>query len=301
MTHESENDDLALKTALYPVLPLRDVVVYPHMVIPLFVGRDKSIKALEAAMETGKQIMLVAQKNASMDEPGVDDIYRIGTLSTILQLLKLPDGTVKVLVEGVERARMVEFVESGELEVLTKVPFQAIILRFMGWIEIIGIVGFLAQLPVSLMAVILDWELRWYIVTDRSLRIREGVRKVSEMTMTFDNVQEVSIRQGPVERLFGISNLRVRTAGGGGRANHHEAEGEEKSGHIGYFRGVDNAPAIRDLILERLKRLRDSGLGDLDQPEADFDAAVTTQHSAVLVAARELLEEARALRRTVGS
>jgi len=114
MTPESENDDLAMKTALYPVLPLRDVVVYPHMVIPLFVGRDKSIKALEAAMETGKQIMLVAQKNASMDEPGIDDIYRIGTLSTILQLLKLPDGTVKVLVEGVERARLVEFVESGD-------------------------------------------------------------------------------------------------------------------------------------------------------------------------------------------
>ena len=83
-----------------PVLPLRDVVVYPHMVIPLFVGREKSIKALEAAMENDKQIFLGAQKTASQDDPTESDIYTVGTLSTILQLLKLPDGTIKVLVEG---------------------------------------------------------------------------------------------------------------------------------------------------------------------------------------------------------
>ena len=98
-----------------PLLPLRDVVVYPHMVIPLFVGREKSIAALEAAMAADKQIMLVAQRNASDDDPGVDDIYRVGTVSTILQLLKLPDGTVKVLVEGGQRAHVVkaEFGEQG--------------------------------------------------------------------------------------------------------------------------------------------------------------------------------------------
>jgi ATP-dependent Lon protease len=92
-----------------PVLPLRDVVVYPYMVIPLFVGRDKSIRALEAAMEDDKQVLLVAQKSASLDEPGTDDLYRIGTLANILQLLKLPDGTIKVLVEGSERARILHF------------------------------------------------------------------------------------------------------------------------------------------------------------------------------------------------
>ena len=86
------------------VLPLRDVVVYPHMVIPLFVGRDKSIQALDQAMQTGKQILLVAQKQADVDEPGEADLYRLGTMATILQLLKLPDGTVKVLVEGGARA-----------------------------------------------------------------------------------------------------------------------------------------------------------------------------------------------------
>jgi len=91
-----------------PVLPLRDVVVYPHMVIPLFVGRDRSIKALDHAMQVGKQIVLVAQKQADVDEPSVGDIYEVGTLATILQLLKLPDGTVKVLVEGGQRVALKE-------------------------------------------------------------------------------------------------------------------------------------------------------------------------------------------------
>ncbi len=100
-----------------PVLPLRDVVVYPHMVIPLFVGREKSIKALEAAMENDKQILLVAQKSAAEDDPNMDDLYRIGTISSILQLLKLPDGTVKVLVEGNRRARIVTYL--GEEEYFT--------------------------------------------------------------------------------------------------------------------------------------------------------------------------------------
>ncbi|MBV6422306.1 MAG: Lon protease [Steroidobacteraceae bacterium] len=96
-----------------PVLPLRDVVVYPHMVIPLFVGREKSIQALDVAMKADKRIMLVAQKQADIDDPKADDLYRIGTVATILQLLKLPDGTVKVLVEGVDRAH-IERIHAGE-------------------------------------------------------------------------------------------------------------------------------------------------------------------------------------------
>ena len=97
-----------------PILPLRDVVVYPHMVIPLFVGREKSIQALEAAMDNDKQILLVAQKSAAQDEPTEEDLYQIGTVSSILQLLKLPDGTVKVLVEGNKRARIINFLEEEE-------------------------------------------------------------------------------------------------------------------------------------------------------------------------------------------
>ena len=92
-----------------PLLPLRDVAVFPHMVIPLFVGRPKSIKALETAMESGKSILLVAQKSAAKDEPSPDDLYTIGTVATILQMLKLPDGTVKVLVEGNQRAKVIEY------------------------------------------------------------------------------------------------------------------------------------------------------------------------------------------------
>ena len=97
---------------LFPVLPLRDIVVFPHMIVPLFVGREKSVRALEDVMKDDKQILLVAQKNAADDDPGPDDIYEIGTVSTVLQLLKLPDGTVKVLVEGIQRARIEEFTET---------------------------------------------------------------------------------------------------------------------------------------------------------------------------------------------
>ncbi|MBK1726695.1 endopeptidase La [Halorhodospira neutriphila] len=97
-----------------PVLPLRDVVVYPHMVIPLFVGRERSIHALESAMENDKRIFLVAQRSAEVDDPGGDDLYAYGTVASILQMLKLPDGTVKVLVEGSERAQLVELADSGE-------------------------------------------------------------------------------------------------------------------------------------------------------------------------------------------
>jgi ATP-dependent Lon protease len=108
----------AAESRVLPLLPLRDVVVFPHMVIPLFVGRPKSIKALEAAMEEGKNVVLVAQKSAAKDEPNPEDLYDVGTVSTILQMLKLPDGTVKVLVEGVQRARI-------EKVLTDKVNFEA--------------------------------------------------------------------------------------------------------------------------------------------------------------------------------
>lgn len=111
--------------AALPVLPLRDVVVYPHMVIPLFVGREKSILALDQAMRSGKQILLVAQKQADVDDPGAQDLYRLGTVATILQLLKLPDGTVKVLVEGAERAKIEKLV-TGQYFSADTSPFKDI-------------------------------------------------------------------------------------------------------------------------------------------------------------------------------
>ena len=110
-THEM--NDVDAKDNLIPVLPLRDVVVYPHMVIPLFVGRQRSIDALDVAMKDNKQILLVAQKEAEVDEPEFTDLYEIGTLANILQLLKLPDGTVKVLVEGIQRSKVLIYKETG--------------------------------------------------------------------------------------------------------------------------------------------------------------------------------------------
>ncbi|WP_028880125.1 endopeptidase La [Terasakiella pusilla] len=105
---ENEND------GTYPVLPLRDIVVFPHMIVPLFVGREKSVRALEDVMKEDKQILLVAQKNATDDDPNAEDIYDVGTVSTVLQLLKLPDGTVKVLVEGGRRARIDEYTKTDD-------------------------------------------------------------------------------------------------------------------------------------------------------------------------------------------
>src|ERR1700756_5938956 len=99
----------AARGALYPVLPLRHIVVFPHMIVPLFVGREKSVRALEDVMKDDKQILLAAQKNKDDDNPQAADIHRVGTLASVLQLLKLPDGTVKVLVEGVARATIEEY------------------------------------------------------------------------------------------------------------------------------------------------------------------------------------------------
>ncbi|OWJ67984.1 endopeptidase La [Inquilinus limosus] len=102
------------KDTLYPVLPLRDIVVFPHMIVPLFVGREKSVRALEDVMKEDKQILLVTQRNASQDDPSPEEIFDVGTIGTVLQLLKLPDGTVKVLVEGVQRARITRYADNPD-------------------------------------------------------------------------------------------------------------------------------------------------------------------------------------------
>lgn len=125
----------------------------------------------------------------------------------------------------------------------------------------------------------LDYELRWYKVTDRSLRIREGVWFVREMTMSFANIQNISIAQGPIQKLFGVSDVMVQSAGGGGGAE------QGRSLHVGYFRGIADAPRVRDLMLERLRKHRDAGLGDGDERTVTMEDAL-----------REVRDEARALR-----
>src|ERR1700712_249147 len=111
MTTDNKRSVGSTSDELYPVLPLRDIVVFPHMIVPLFVGREKSIRALEEVMRVDKQILLATQQNPSDDDPSPDAIYPIGTLASVLQLLKLPDGTVKVLVEGIARAEIDRYTE----------------------------------------------------------------------------------------------------------------------------------------------------------------------------------------------
>ena len=166
-------------------------------------------------------------------------------------------------------------------------------------IEILGLVFLIVQLPVTYMMVRLDYEMRWYIVTDRSMRIREGITSIREMTMTFANIQNLTIRQGPLQRLLKISDVRVRTAGGGSGDQDDENEDKGGSMHVGYFRGVDHAHEIRDSILDRLKLLKDAGLGDPDDHVMARETTTPPVGADALAAARDLLGEARALRRSL--
>jgi hypothetical protein len=167
--------------------------------------------------------------------------------------------------------------------------------------ELAGIAFFLVQLPFTFAAVRLDWELRWYIVTDRSLRIRAGLWSLQESTMSFANLQQVEVTQGPLQRLLGIADVRVQSAGGGG-GGHGKGQEMGDSLHTGVFHGVDNAHEIRDLILERLRHFRQAGLGDPDDQhggamsEAPAPAAAAGE---ALAAAQEVLAEARALRAAI--
>jgi len=146
---------------------------------------------------------------------------------------------------------------------------------------------------VFLLAVLrLNFEKRWYVVTDRSLRIREGVTTVREMTVNFANIQNISISQGPLQRMLQIADLRVDTAGGGS----HQGKERSENLHTAWFRGIDNANEVRELIQQRLRRLKDSGLGDLEEnaPSAKFEFS-----EAMLAAMREVRTEAAALRQAV--
>ena len=160
-------------------------------------------------------------------------------------------------------------------------------------LKILGLVIYLIQLPLTYAVRRLDYEMRWYMVTDRSLRIRHGIWKVSEATMSFANLQQVEVAQGPVQRLLGLADVKVQSAGGGGGDKPHE-HGEDM--HLGLFHSVTNAPEIRDLILERLRRFRETGLGDPDESTRPAPVASANEPADTLAAAQELLAEARALR-----
>ena len=172
-------------------------------------------------------------------------------------------------------------------------------------LKIIFFFVYLGQAAVTYAILRLDYEQRWYIVTDRSLRIRSGLWSVQEMTMSFANLQQVALSQGPLQRFLGISDVRVQSAGGGGGGTHGQ-KGQDASLHTGVFHGVENAKEIRDLILERLRLFRETGLGDPDEAipaTQPHPTAATTDsvEASTLVAARELITEARALRHAADS
>ncbi|MBX9602217.1 MAG: PH domain-containing protein [Bryobacteraceae bacterium] len=173
--------------------------------------------------------------------------------------------------------------------------FSAAILRKLpAWVaalwaslEVLAILSFAAGLLFTYLVQRLNYELRWYIVTDRSLRIRSGIWSVEEITMTFANIQDLRVTAGPVQGWLGIADLQVRSAGGGGK----NEMGVDP--HAAYFHGVENAESIRDLIIERLRRYRDAGLGDPDSRERP------TPESSPEAAAARVLSEVRALRQVL--
>ena len=164
------------------------------------------------------------------------------------------------------------------------------------------ILFFLVGRLFSGLLVKLDFEKRWYLVTDRSLRLREGILNVREMTITFANIQNISISQGPIQRALGIADLRVDTAGGS-TSKRREDKGKPESLHTAFFRGVDNANAIRELIQTRLRELKDSGLGDHEEAVRVNQPARATYPSmhSLLPVLREVAAEASALRKVASA
>lgn len=167
--------------------------------------------------------------------------------------------------------------------------------RFTGWgvLELIAWIVFIVQLPITFMIVRLDFEMRWYLLADRSLRIREGILVMREKTMSYANIQNISIQRNPLQRVFGLATVEVRAAGGGSGGT-EPGKGSGSDTHEAKFDGVDNADEIRQILRDRIRRHRDSGLGDPDDVHDTEDDHV--DESPTLIAARNLLEEARALR-----
>lgn len=183
---------------------------------------------------------------------------------------------------------------------------RSVFLRFSGvllpliWVfEIGGLVAFVAQIFLTYAIVRLEFEQHWYIVTDRSLRIRTGILRIEESTMSFANVQQVEIQQGPVQRLLGLADVCVRSAGGGEGAPGGKGPGVEASLHMGVFEGVTNAEEIRNLILARLRAFRESGLGDPDELHAPVPRLTASGSLSSAEAAAQALEAARELRSAI--
>jgi uncharacterized membrane protein YdbT with pleckstrin-like domain len=175
------------------------------------------------------------------------------------------------------------------LDTLARTELPRVVIQILRGLEIAGIVLYLVQAVFAWTVMRLDYELRWYMVSDRAIRIREGIATVKEKTIALANIQNLGIRQGPLQRLLGIADVEVKTAGGGESSSHQKKQVGEPM-HVAYFRGVDNAVEIRDLVREGVRRQRNSGLGDPEERDEH------REDDGVRDAVRLLLDEARALR-----
>ena len=242
---------------------------------------------------------------------GEVEIARQASMSTVLVAPAAPAPVVKpapadtspaARAATAARAKRIKRIDFFKQTAEHTTPWMIVIFEI---IEAGTILLFIAQIPVSFAVVRLEFELHWYIVTDRSLRIRTGVLSLQESTMSFANLQQVEVKQGPLQRLLGLADVHVQSAGGGGDYNPHHAHAGD-SLHTGIFHSVDNATEIRDLILARLREFRQAGLGD---PEDHHDQAMvgeppqrsetSASNPDTLAAAREILAEARALRQAL--
>ena len=193
------------------------------------------------------------------------------------------------------RRRRSEARERVATRVFSRMP--AFVMPLFQFFEFIGIALFLIQVLVTYAIVRLEFEQHWYIVTDRSLRIRTGILRLQESTMSFANLQQVEIRQGPLQRFLGLADVCVRSAGGGDPAAGAQGHGQEASLHLGVFEGVANAVEIRDLILERLRIFREAGLGDPEDARVrSRTPAPSASGPSLAEGVQQMLAAARALR-----
>lgn len=239
-------------------------------------------------------------------------------LSAIVWGIKQVSALFGIVLSLVLLGGGLSFVEFGGLEaVLAEVDevrfgplsIEGSVADLVGVIELFAIAAFAVQLVFSAALLKLGWEMRWYMVSDQSLRIREGLLKLDERTMTIANIQNMAVRQGPIQKLFGLADLEVHTAGGGSGGEGANQGKHTDPLHVGRFRGLENAEELRDRIRNALARHRDAGLGDPDEEHDEDDSeadrgvaaageagAASPPEGGALAAAHAVLEEARRLR-----
>jgi hypothetical protein len=268
----------------------------------VFLDVEASVKSRRQAHEVPVSPLSVKNFDEYVDKIGADDAARE---KSVVQSAAPVDGSAKPA-EPVKKKHPRNRINdwAGFKRVLSELALWLPPWSFpLIWaLKILGFLVYLAQIPVTYSIRRLDYEMRWYMVTDRSLRIRHGTWKISESTMSFANIQQVVVSQGPLQRVLGLADVKVQSAGGGSGGGEH-AHGHSEDMHLGLFHSVTNAPEIRDLILERLRRFRESGLGDPEEKRIPLPAPPAQSPpiaTDLLGAARELLAEAKALRASLG-